>query len=421
MSPTSQRYLKNNPSTLLKVPDPRRELELCLTELITKYPPKKAYARPECHGLYNGPTGIAYLFYHLNLTHPELQISSSSPPSSDTPQSGTPMEWCKNYLAGARPTVPVENHHCGVTNETLAHLAVSAAATQDITLVRKFLAAVDKDYIMTPGVGPVSGGYCEWLSGRAGALYLLRLMRALVPATAELPDFDPVVKDLVRVIMDIGRGADWKWMWHGKAYLGAVHGAIGIVTQVALAAEMSMPEEPLGARMEKEETLKPLGKILEGLLDEQAVDGNWPEGLGDLEKAELVQFCHGAPGFVASLWALGNKGLFPEMKRIDNAIRKGRKAVWERGLLTKEPCLCHGITGNALALTGEQREHFLAHTTQAIVSDWQRERVFGHSGEPWGLYVGLAGRAWGFMVWMREKEGRSWGHGGGGFIGYSDI
>ena len=326
------------------------------------------------------------------------------------------------YLAGERPSVSVENDRCGVTNETLAYLAVSAAATQDITYVRKFLAAVDKPGIMSPGVGSASGGNCEWLYGRAGSLYLLRLMRALVPSTAELADFDPVVRDLIKVVMDIGREVGWKWNWHGKAYLGAVHGAIGIVTQVLLSAEASIQDIPPGAWMEKEEILKPLRKVLEELLDEQCADGNWPARLDNPEKDELVQFCHGAPGFVVSLWALGNKGLFPEVKRMDGAIVKARKAIWERGLLTKEPCLCHGITGNALALSGEQREHFLAHTTQALVSDWQRERIFAQSLEPWGLYEGLAGRAWGFIVWMREKEGRSWGHSGsGGFIGYSDV
>jgi hypothetical protein len=133
--------------------------------------------------------------------------------------------------------------------------------------------------------------------------------------------------------------------------------------------------------------------VLEGLLDKQCVDGNWPERLDDPEKEELVQFCHGAPGFVILLRALRNKGLFPEVK--GDMIERGRKAVWERGFLMKEPCLCYGVIGNVLALSSEQREHFLAHSTQAIVNDWQRERVFVPSLEPWGLYEGLAGRAWG--------------------------
>lgn len=114
------------------------------------------------------------------------------------------------YLAGARPTVSVENYRCGVANETLAHLAVSAATMQDITCVRKFLAAVDKPWIMSSGVGSASGGSCEWLYGRAGSLYLLSLMRVLVPSTAELVDFNPVARDLIKEIMDIGREVDWK-------------------------------------------------------------------------------------------------------------------------------------------------------------------------------------------------------------------
>jgi hypothetical protein len=112
------------------------------------------------------------------------------------------------YLAGARPTAPVKNDPCGVTNETLALLAVSAAETQDISCVRKFLAAVDKPGIISPGVGSASRGNCEWLYGPAESLYLLRLMRVFVPATAELPSFDPVVWDLIKAAIDIGREAD---------------------------------------------------------------------------------------------------------------------------------------------------------------------------------------------------------------------
>jgi hypothetical protein len=110
-----QRYLENNPSTLLKVTDPRSEPELSLSELVTKHPRKKAYVGHECHGLHNGPTGIAYLFSHLNLANPELQISSSSPLPSPGPLStGTPVEWCMKYLAGAHPTAPVESDCCGL-------------------------------------------------------------------------------------------------------------------------------------------------------------------------------------------------------------------------------------------------------------------------------------------------------------------
>jgi hypothetical protein len=77
-----------------------------------------------------------------------------------------------------------------------------------------------------------------------------------------------------------------------------------------------------------------------------------------------VQFCHSTPGFVVSLMALLEWNCFPSLQpQLEAAVLRAREVVWQKGLLVKEPCLCHGISGNALALDGEQREHFLAYTT----------------------------------------------------------
>jgi Lanthionine synthetase C-like protein len=293
--------------------------------------------------------------------------------------------------------------------ETLAHLAVSAATTRDLVHVRKFVSYV-------PSLLKASSrGSCDWLSGRAGTLYLLRVMRFFVPSAVDL--VDPAIRSLTKTILRMGEAAGWEWPWYGKNYLGVAHGAVGIVTQLALSCDVAMQAETEASR---EDVWRPIRKILEGLLDGQLADGNWAPRLGSpTEDDELVQFCHGAPGFVVSFCALMDRGLFPELERMDDAVEEGRDAIWERGLLVKEPCLCHGITGNALALCGEQREHFLAYTTQAMFRDWQSEGVFGQSTDPWGLYGGLAGRAWGFLELLREKEGR--GGANGGFIGYSDV
>ena len=90
--------------------------------------------------------------------------------------------------------------------------------------------------------------------------------------------------------------------------------------------------------------------MLEHLLDEQLPGGNWPASeiisSGQTSK-ELVQFCHGAPGFVASLLPL--RQYFPKLEsRIDEAVAKARNCIWREGLLTKEPNICYGIFGNAL-------------------------------------------------------------------------
>lgn len=122
-----------------------------------------------------------------------------------------------------------------------------------------------------------------------------------------------------------------KWVWRGKRYIGAAHGDIGIVTQLVLTTPS------LAQRVES---------ILGTLLDLQKPGGNWPIR-EDGESTPIVEWCHGASGFLISLVSL--RQFFPGLQdRIDSAIEKGREVVWEKGLLIKEPCLCHGILGNAL-------------------------------------------------------------------------
>jgi len=63
-------------------------------------------------------------------------------------------------------------------------------------------------------------------------------------------------------------------------------------------------------------------------LSPEALIQDTPHGRRTLttQRYELVQFCHGAPGFVVSLWTVRNKGLFPELRSIDDVIgREGRQ------------------------------------------------------------------------------------------------
>jgi hypothetical protein len=56
----------------------------------------------------------------------------------------------------------------------------------------------------------------------------------------------------------------------------------------------------------------------------------------------LMQFCHGAPGFVTCL------SQFPDATLDDLLIAAG-EAIWEAGPLTKGASLCHGTAGNGYA------------------------------------------------------------------------
>ena len=264
----------------------------------------------------------------------------------------------------------------------MALLALGAASAKDKDMARQLC-----DYSAI--VADEEAGN-EWLYGRAGYLYLLRLLKASFQDDDETLDMiDDAADDVIDAIIDTPR----PWKWHGKAYLGAAHGSIGIITQVVLTDPKMAPklEADLGA-----------------LLSYQYDGGNWPSSIPP-GKDRLVQFCHGAPGVVASLLSIQKH--FPNLQdKIDRAIRKGRESILERGLLTKEPCLCHGISGNALALEHDAFEHFLTYTTGHEIKAMEKDNMMEKSDDPSSLYCGEAGRAWAWAVADRELEKR--------FIGY---
>ena len=92
------------------------------------------------------------------------------------------------------------------------------------------------------------------MKGRAGALYILRIMRTWLSDLAKA--INPVIKSLVDEIL-----SQQAWVWSGKEYLGPVHGDIGIVTQVVLS------DPSYAAKLES--------KLL-SLLKLQDDEGNWP-------------------------------------------------------------------------------------------------------------------------------------------------
>ncbi|HET7137276.1 MAG TPA: LanC-like protein [Gaiellaceae bacterium] len=85
-----------------------------------------------------------------------------------------------------------------------------------------------------------------------------------------------------------------------------------------------------------------LRRRIEPVLREHAVwDGdtvNWPPVPG--YPLDRVQWCHGAPGIVATLG-----DLLPE-----DLLLAGAETTWRAGPLEKGPGLCHGTSGNGYAL-----------------------------------------------------------------------
>ncbi|KAL5347859.1 hypothetical protein ACLOAV_007269 [Pseudogymnoascus australis] len=372
----NKRFFLNDATTLLRLEDddPKTYLIQSASRIVRDCPPKLPWASlfhgQVYRGLFAGPTSIAYFFLTLSIKHADLEIDGK-----------LPVDWCKAYIELGQDTVPpLLEVSCGITNEFLTSNAIKACLYQDENRAIEVI-----DALRNPETDPT---YCEWMKGRAGALYILRIIRQWLPNLAAA--VNEVVTLLIEDILP-----QQPWSRSGKRYIGAVHGDIGILTQIVLSDPSYAPELE--------------SKLLE-LLNLQGEEGNWPSTKG--KEAGLVQFCHGAPGVLISLLAI--RPYFPRLhERIDEAIALGREVTWERGLLTKEPNICHGITGNALVLEAPQKEHFLCLATAEKVEQGVADGVFAKDSDPFGLLWGEAGRAW---VWMQVWDGSE-----GKLILYSDV
>lgn len=264
---------------------------------------------------------------------------------------------------------PLLEASCGITNEFLVSNALKACLYQSEDHANKVL-----DALRGLKTDPT---YCEWLRGRAGALYILRIMRQ------GLPNIAGAINSVIKIVIEV-MIPQQPWVWNGWQYLGLVHGEIGIVTQIVLS------DPSYASKLESK---------LQSLLELQDLEGNWPVIEG--KDNGLVQFCHGAPGFVFSLLAI--RPHFPALhEKIDVAIPRGREIIWQRGLLTKEPNICHGITGNALALEARQCEHFLTLATPERIDRDIAEGKFEKDIDQFGVLWGEAGRSW---AWMAAWDG----------------
>jgi hypothetical protein len=119
-------------------------------------------------------------------------------------------------------------------------------------------------------------------------------------------------------------------------YLGPVHGFAGCM--LALAALPGAAED--------------IGERAAAVTRRYAVEedglANWsPIAGGSLQPPSgpiRVQWCHGAPGMVASLAAFA-----PDDDEHDRLLRAGGDLVWRAGPLAKGAGLCHGTAGNGYA------------------------------------------------------------------------
>lgn len=101
--------------------------------------------------------------------------------------------------------------------------------------------------------------------------------------------------------------------------------------------------------------------------------------------------------------------------RMWEAIEMNLLVIFEQGLLTKEPNLCHGVTGNALGCEYRERRFLMEYSAKHAVEQGLQDGTYTPSDDPYGLFCGEAGRVWGWLnVLSGEGDER-------GMIGYNDV
>lgn len=154
-----------------------------------------------------------------------------------------------------------------------------------------------------------------------------------------------------------------------RIYVGAAHGFASAASAIVRGLGL-LPLDEQTAWADVIVTTVEATAIREGL------SANWPAEVAPpshVPKKKLLQWCHGAPGLVASLAALPDP-------RLDALLAAAGEAVWAAGPLRKGAGLCHGTAGNGYALlmlhkrTGEPRwldraRAFAMHAIAQVAAD----------------------------------------------------
>lgn len=316
-----------NDMAMQGLPQPAHALFLSsLEKFLDEQPPPAKYEEDHLAGLFGGYTGMAYMFLQLSAMHPDLNIKGKSL-----------RQWAEAYIAVDRKDVTIKElvpDNFGVSDEAISFAAVKACLSGSDEDVSQFLAVLTP--FLTKRTELKEGEtrepfWQEIVFGAAGALYILRAVRHWVPSSASA--INKVVNQFTDLLVRAKDDHPEKiWTFASKKYTGAAHGELGNITQIVLTTPSRAAEFKLQ---------------LEKLLSLQMENGNFPAEVGRVDGSEYVQYCHGAGGFVFGLQSL--RPFYPELHEdIDKAIKRLQSVIWDKGLLKKEPSLCHGIFGNAL-------------------------------------------------------------------------
>ncbi|RKP27879.1 hypothetical protein SYNPS1DRAFT_26488 [Syncephalis pseudoplumigaleata] len=308
---------------------------------------------------YTGVAGIAQLFLHVHDANPDFELPVEQ--AGQTVMRAA-LDLAGNYADAAccwmdltRPSAR-ELCKCGFLCTEAGVRAVAAVVyeRQDrldtaIEQLRRLLSlSVATEMPDTPS---------ELLYGRAGYLYALGYVRHRLAAGAEASDelrkllerADMLAINVYNATLVDGRKTARRlgltnqtplmWQWHGRAYLGAAHGMAGILTILMQWPELARPHAT-ELRAALDFLLFALAEPAPFHDDEGGPLLNWPSSIHTpkhevhdaaltLGRADLVQFCHGAPG--VCLCAIKAYQTFDDDRYLQRA-RQAAETTWHAGI-----------------------------------------------------------------------------------------
>ncbi|KNE63017.1 hypothetical protein AMAG_08184 [Allomyces macrogynus ATCC 38327] len=384
-------------SQILTARDPERDASL-LPALVSRVVDGTLRHASDDASVYTGTAGAAWLLFKIHNADP----GSATHHHSSSALSGvgflcTPV--------GALAVAAAVSHHyrSGVEFCRRSPAAHSGSGAPDAA-VADTLAQLNA-YIRRHAFSPACPS--ELLYGRAGLVAALQFVARHVPETRDAThaygDALPIAElqpNLVEAILEDGRrGAatlantypdaprlTLAWAWHDKWYLGAAHGAAGILTVL-----LALPDELITPYLDE---------IKQAVNDLTHLNG-YPTTFDKLCTSytqatdpahAMVQWCHGAVGF--GLLFVRAFAKFGDLEYLARATACGELA-WEQGIVDKHVGLCHGVAGNAylfLALWRATRLRPWYQRTLAFAltaAHWQGGRC-DHPASVWEGWGGLA-------------------------------
>ena len=181
-----------------------------------------------------------------------------------------------------------------------------------------------------------------------------------------------------------------------QVYVGPVHGLTGNIAALLRGADLF--DEP----MRRELYERAVNAIAQTACVEDDLV-NWPALASQLPPGVvvpwLVQWCHGAPGTLASVSAIPKN--FDS--RFEHLFQAGAELTWRAGPLSKGPNLCHGTAGNGYLLmkawqrSGDDRWlHRARSFAMYSIAQYKAQRQRYHQGwyTLWTGHLGTAIYLW---------------------------